>query len=183
MVRQDLSCYVFFYFVNKIFLLYLSSQLVQHFAWNLGYCFLVLILAPVSSHFETGVCSITIWHDIKRVRTLFFSTKIIIFLIFFFQSQSWLWESTSTIFRQFAVYVLKLEVVIWWDSIHKFERPRIRVNAEIDPESFYEVSIFRSSCWFFPWPESSYCWNFWECTDCSGIQWNITCYYLLTAAT
>ena len=37
-VRQDLSCYVFFYFVEqKNVSLYLILPLFQHFAWNLFY--------------------------------------------------------------------------------------------------------------------------------------------------
>ena len=67
-----------------------------------------MILAPVWSHYETAVSSAQ--NDIKAVRTLkLFVQKSFFHKFFlFFQSKSWLWESTAALFRQSVGYVLTL---------------------------------------------------------------------------
>ena len=61
------------------------------------------MLALVSSHSETGVCSARKGHQ-NSSHFKIVGTKII-FKFFLFQSKSWLWESTAAIFRQSAGYV------------------------------------------------------------------------------
>ena len=66
---------------------------------------MVLILDPVASHWETGVCSITKWHQNKSHLKMFLYKNLFLLIFSFLSIPIELWESTAAIFRQSAWYV------------------------------------------------------------------------------